>query len=160
MNYIKLVGCILISGSAGFIGAMFTARSVKTWYVELAKPSFNPPGWLFGPVWTVLYIMMGVALYLVWERASQEKVNVTPAVVLFVAQLACNAAWSVIFFGQRQIFPALIEIALLWVLIVLTMVYFWKVSPVAGMLLVPYLLWTSFAVVLNYSIWQLNRGTL
>jgi tryptophan-rich sensory protein len=160
MNILKLLGCILISGSAGFIGAVFTARSVKTWYVELAKPSFNPPGWLFGPVWMVLYIMMGVALYIVWERATHQKVGVTSAVGFFIVQLVLNAAWSVIFFGQRQVFFALVDISLLWVSILMTMILFWRISHAAGMLLVPYLLWVSFAALLNFSIWQLNRGTL
>lgn len=160
MKILKLVGCILISGTAGVIGSFFTAQSVNTWFVDLAKPSFNPPGWLFGPVWTVLYIMMGVALYFVWVQSADRKASLTPAVVIFLLQLVFNALWSVIFFGERQIFFALVEISLLWFLVLLTMIIFWRISRTAGILMMPYLLWVSLAVLLNYSIWQLNRGTL
>lgn len=160
MKILRLSGCILVSASAGVIGSVFTARSVTTWYADLAKPAFTPPGWLFGPVWTVLYIMMGVALYLVWQKSSGGGRDVVPAVVLFFTQLLLNAAWSVIFFGEREIFIALVEISVLWVLVLLTVISFWRVTPVAGVLLLPYLLWVGFAAVLNHSIWQLNRGAL
>lgn len=160
MKILRLSGCILVSASAGVIGSVFTARSVTTWYADLAKPAFTPPGWLFGPVWTVLYIVMGVALYLVWQKSSGGGRDVIPAVVLFFTQLLLNAAWSVIFFGEREIFIALVEISVLWVLVLLTVISFWRVTPVAGVLLLPYLLWVGFAAVLNHSIWQLNRGAL
>lgn len=160
MKILRLSGCILVSASAGVIGSVFTARSVTTWYADLAKPAFTPPGWLFGPVWTVLYIVMGVALYLVWQKSSGGGRDVVPAVVLFFTQLLLNAAWSVIFFGEREIFIALVEISVLWVLVLLTVISFWRVTPVAGVLLLPYLLWVGFAAVLNHSIWQLNRGAL
>lgn len=134
---------------------MFTARSVRTWYVDLAKPWFNPPGWVFGPVWTILYAMMGLALYHVWKEDAEGK---SPAVILFFVQLLFNAAWSFIFFGARSIFIAFIEITVLWLFILATLFLFWRISTTAVYLLVPYLLWVTFAALLNYSIWKLNNG--
>lgn len=155
MNILKLVGCILVCESAGIIGAFFTTRSVRTWYVDLAKPWFNPPGWVFGPAWTILYALMGVALYLVWKEDGEIK-DKTPALVLFFVQLLLNAAWSFIFFGARSPFLAFIEITILWLSIVVTLFLFWRISTTAGYLLVPYLLWVTFAAILNYSIWKMN----
>jgi tryptophan-rich sensory protein len=160
MNILKLLGCILVSGLAGAIGAVFTSRSVTTWYVTIAKPSFTPPGWVFGPAWTVLYILMGIALYLVWERASIPGAVTPWAFALFFLQLTFNALWSVIFFGQRAIGLALVDIALLWLAVLATMLVFWQVSRVAGALLIPYLAWVTFAAALNYSIWRLNSGAV
>jgi benzodiazapine receptor len=158
-NILKLIGCILLCESAGVIGAIFTARSVRTWYLTLQKPSFNPPGWVFGPVWTVLYVLMGIALYLIWQKGSGSE-GYTRALVLFFTQLVLNAAWSFIFFGARAVLPAFIEITLLWILIVGTIVAFREISPAAAWLLVPYVLWVTFAAILNYSIWRLNSGAL
>jgi translocator protein len=155
MNWIRLIGCIGICEASGVIGSIFTAQSVRSWYVELTKPSFSPPNWIFGPVWITLYAMMGVALYLVWQRSESAEVSLIVFVAFFV-QLALNALWSFIFFGMCWPLGGFIEILLLWAAIVLTAILFWRVSATAGLLLVPYILWVSFASVLTYSIWKLN----
>ncbi|MBN2587169.1 MAG: tryptophan-rich sensory protein [Candidatus Fermentibacteraceae bacterium] len=139
---------VLASLSAGFIGSRFPPGE---WYETLEKPSFNPPGWIFGPVWTLLYILMGTAAWLVWKEQG-----FSPALILFIAQLALNALWSYLFFGANRPDLAFFEIVVLWVLILLTMIFFWKARTLAGALLVPYLLWVSFASVLNFSLWRLN----
>jgi tryptophan-rich sensory protein len=136
------------------VSGLATRQSVSTWYVALNKPSWTPPGWLFGPVWTILYISMGVAAWLVWKERAVA--TVTPALVLFFVQLALNALWSLFFFGQRQIGMGLVDIGLLWLAVAATIVAFWMVRPLAGGLLIPYLVWVSFATALNYSIWRLN----
>jgi benzodiazapine receptor len=139
---------VLASLSAGFIGSRFPPGE---WYEALEKPSFNPPGWVFAPVWTLLYILMGIAAWLVWKEQG-----FSPALLLFIAQLVLNALWSYLFFGANRPDLALFEIVVLWVLILLTMILFWKARTLAGALLVPYLLWVSFASVLNFSLWRLN----
>jgi translocator protein len=139
-----LVLCLAVGAGAGFL----TAQSVLTWFPTLIKPSFNPPSWLFGPVWTTLYIMMAVAAWLVWLRQG--------SLVLFYVQLALNFAWSLLFFGLHSPALALVDIVAMWVLILLTLLAFWKIDRRAGWLLVPYLAWVSFASVLNASIWWLN----
>lgn len=131
---------------------MFTSSSVSTWYATLAKPSFNPPSWLFGPVWTVLYILMGIALYLAWTKRKEANGEIA----VFTAQLALNMLWSALFFGLRNPSWALIEIIILWVMILVTMMKFYAIEKKAGYLLVPYLLWVSFATVLNVAIVILN----
>ncbi len=146
--WIVLAIWVLISLSAGFIGSRFPPGE---WYGSLAKPSFNPPGWVFGPVWTLLYILMGIAVWLVWKEQG-----FSTAVYLFMAQLALNALWSYLFFGANKPGLAFLEIILLWVLILLTMILFWRVRTAAGVLFIPYLLWVSFASVLNYSLWRMN----
>jgi translocator protein len=128
---------------------------VRTWYAGLNKPSFNPPGWIFGPVWTTLYIIMGIALYLVWRNSLVDK-KTKIAVVLFSIQMALNLLWSILFFGMHNPLAGLIDIALLWTLILATMIAFYRISRPAGLLLVPYFLWVSFASVLNYMLWSLN----
>jgi tryptophan-rich sensory protein len=157
MNVLQLVGCVLLCGSAGLIGGVFTARSVRTWYVTLAKPWFNPPSWLFGPAWALLYLLMGIALYLVWDSPDRSELR-QAALGVFVLQLVFNAAWSIVFFGMRRTFAAFVEITALWLLIAATLVLFWRVTPAAGYLLAPYLAWVTFAAVLNYAIWRLNRA--
>lgn len=139
----------------GFIGAIFTVSSISTWYVFLNKPSWNPPSWIFGPVWTVLYTLMGVSLYRVWSKGL-TKPKVRSAVMWFGVHLVFNALWSIIFFGQRNISLALVEILALLVLIVVVMVKFYKIDKVSTHLLLPYLVWTSFATFLTYTIWSLN----
>lgn len=135
-------------------GAWFTAGSVATWYPTLAKPPWNPPAWVFGPVWTVLYVSMAVAAWLVWRRAGWRRAP--GALGLFAAQLALNAAWSPLFFGFRSPGAALVDIVLLWLAIAVTVVAFSRIVPLAGALLVPYWLWVSFATALNAAIWRLN----
>lgn len=152
MNFPKLAWSVFMCLMAGVIGSMFTMESIPTWYAALNKPVFNPPGWIFGPVWTTLYVMMGIAFYLIWQSEYEKR----PAMAVFIVQLILNALWSVIFFGMKMPLIALICIVLLWLLIVTCIYLFFKISKVAGLLLVPYILWVSFAFVLNLFIWKLN----
>lgn len=137
-----------------FISGLATRQSVSTWYVTLNKPSWTPPGWVFPIVWTVLYISMGVAAWLVWQRRPAPGVSV--GLALFSLQLVLNGCWSFVFFGQRQVGLALVNIVLLLLALLATLVSFWLVRPLAGALLVPYAVWAAFASALNYSIWRLN----
>ena len=155
-NAIKLILAVAVPLAVGGLSGFATARGVATWYPTLAKPSFNPPAWVFGPTWTVLYILMGVALFLVWRQGLGTD-GVKLALTVFAVQLVLNALWSIIFFGMQSPAWAFVEIILLWLAIVATLWAFWRVIPAAGWLLVPYLAWVSFAAVLNGSIWILNR---
>lgn len=146
-----LAGWILLSFSAAALGGFFGAGE---WYRSLNKPSWNPPGWIFGPVWTALYAMMGVAAWLIWRRGGWSAR--APALSLFLVQLALNAAWTPLFFGLRAPGLAFAEIVLLWLAILATLVAFWRVQRAGGWLLLPYLAWVSFAAVLNLAIWRLN----
>ncbi len=134
---------------AGIMGSFFTVSAIPDWYATLNKPFFSPPNWIFGPVWTILYILMGYSLYLVWVKHKVPTV--------FWVQLILNAAWSIIFFGIKNPVLALVDITALWIAIVLTIKTFYKINKVAGNLLIPYLLWVSFAAFLNYNIWILNK---
>ena len=154
-NVPKLVYSIVICQLAGVIGSFFTFPSISTWYAALEKPSFNPPNWIFSPVWITLFILMGVSLYLVWSQGTKTK-YVKIALTLFGIQLSLNILWSIIFFGLKSPFFAFIEIAILWVAISLTIFKFSKISKTAAYLLIPYILWVSFAAVLNFSIWVIN----
>lgn len=153
-NVIALVVSLAIVYAVAAGGAMFTGAGVREWYPTLAKPSFTPPSWLFGPVWTLLYTLMAIAAWLVWRRAGQAHVALPLA--LFAVQLVLNFAWSWLFFGLRRPDLGLADIVLLWVAILGTMIAFWRVSTVAGVLFIPYLLWVSLATALNYSLWKLN----
>lgn len=155
MKIFKISLAIIISELAGIIGSLFTASAIPTWYATLAKPELNPPSWVFGPVWVTLYAMMGMASYLIWEKGFEKKA-VKVALSLFAFQLVLNALWSIIFFGMQNPGLALIDIALMWISILATIIAFHKVSKVAAYLLIPYLLWVSFATYLNYAIWTLN----
>lgn len=143
--------CFLAAG----LGGLATSGSVREWYPTIAKPSWTPPSWVFGPVWTVLYISMGVAAWLVWKSGDAPMVR--PALAVFFVQLGLNALWSVIFFGWHRPGWAAVEIVALWLAILGTVILFWKVRPLAGAILVPYLGWVSFAAALNLAIWNLNR---
>lgn len=154
-EFIKAIIAIAISQSAGLIGAIFTNSAVDGWYRTINKPSFNPPDFVFGPVWTTLYVLMGVASYLIWRKGIVRP-EVRLALLLFAAQLVLNAWWSIVFFRFESIEGALIVIVALWSLIVATIWAFARVLPLAAWLLVPYLLWVSFAGYLNYSIWLIN----
>ena len=155
-NFPKLVIAITVPETAGIIGLIFTTPAISSgWYATLTKPALNPPVWVFGPVWTTLYALMGIAVFLVW-RAGWERKDVKAALGIFGLQLFLNAIWSVIFFGLHNPGWALVDIAALWLTIVWTIVVFYKISKPAAYLLVPYILWVSFAVYLNYSIWMLN----
>ncbi|MBW2991705.1 tryptophan-rich sensory protein [Candidatus Woesearchaeota archaeon] len=151
-NYIKLLLSVLISLSAGFIGSIFTSSSVSTWYITLNKPVFNPPSWVFSPVWTALYILMGISLYLIWTNKKKTKLAFT----VFGIQLFLNALWSVIFFGLRNPLLAFIEIIILWCAILYTIIIFYRINKNASYLLIPYILWVSFAAVLNLYLVMLN----
>lgn len=154
-NFFKLIIAIAISEVAGIIGSVFTVSAIPTWYAGLVKPALNPPSWIFGPVWTTLYALMGIAAWLVW-KAGWERKEVRMALGVFGIQLFLNIIWSIIFFGLHSPAWALVDIALLWLAIVWTMIIFYKISKPASYLLAPYLLWVSFALHLNYSIWVLN----
>jgi benzodiazapine receptor len=147
-----LVLSILVCFVAAGLGSVWTSKSVGTWYETLMKPTWNPPSWVFGPVWSVLYLLMGIALWLVWRRAGLLALPVG----VFAVQLVLNALWSGLFFGLQNPGAAFAEIVVLWAAIVATIVVFWRVTPVAGGLLLPYIGWVSFAAVLNFTIWRLN----
>lgn len=146
---------IVICEAAGIIGSFFTSPSIPTWYAGLEKGALNPPAWVFGPVWTTLYALMGIALFLVWKRGIERK-EVKVAIGIFGIQLVLNTLWSIIFFGLHSPGGALVEIAFLWVAILSTIVAFARISKTAAWLLVPYLAWVSFASYLNFSLWFLN----
>lgn len=151
----KLIISILLCNLAGAIGSVFSFSSIPTWYATLDKPAFSPPNWIFGPVWTALYIMMGVALYLVWIKGTSGRLAKT-ALTVFGIQLVLNSIWSILFFGLQNPLFAFVEIIFLWIAVYLTIFFFHKISRPAAYLLVPYLLWISFASVLNYYIFLLN----
>ncbi|MGK7394179.1 MAG: TspO/MBR family protein [Candidatus Cyclobacteriaceae bacterium M3_2C_046] len=155
INYTKLITAILLSQLAGLIGSVFTLSSVNSWYANLEKPAFTPPNWLFGPVWTLLYLLMGIAAYLVWQKKIIH-VPVKKALILFLIQLFLNALWSFAFFGLKSPLAGLIVIALLLIFLILTILQFFMISKPAGWLLIPYLLWVSYASALNLSIYILN----
>ena len=154
-DVLTLVICILICQCVGFIGSLFTRPSIPTWYATLDKPPFTPPNWVFSPVWITLFLLMGISLFLIWRRGLAEK-TVRVAIVFFGSQLIFNILWSVLFFGLRSPLAGFIDIAVLWVAIALTIFYCLKVSKTAGVLLMPYIVWVSFAAVLNGFIWRLN----
>jgi len=140
--------------SAALIGGVSTSSSVTTWYPTVAKPSWTPPPWIFGPVWTALYVMMAIAAWLVWRKLGWN--GGAKVLGLFVFQLIANAAWSVFFFGMRSPIAGLLDIVVLWMAIGLTTVLFFRISRLAGSLMIPYWLWVSFATALNFAIWRLN----
>lgn len=146
--------CLLACFAAAGLGAIFSGPAVGAWYAGLNKPSFNPPNWIFGPVWTILYVLMAVAAWVVWRLRTSHPVRT--ALWLFGVQLALNAAWSIIFFGFHRPLAALIDLVLLWLFLALTLVAFWRLRHAAGILLLPYLAWVSFAGVLNAAIVVLN----
>lgn len=147
-----LVGWIALCLGAGWIGSQLGEPG--QWYAQLDKPPWNPPGWVFGPVWTVLYVLMGIAAWLVWKERGFAGAPI--ALGLFLLQLLLNVAWTGIFFGLEEPGLAFGEILVLWALILATLIAFWRVRPAAGALLVPYVAWVSFAAVLNYTLWRMN----
>ena len=154
MKALQLAVSIIVCQLAGIVGSLFTTQAIPNWYATLKKPSFNPPSWLFGPVWITLYTMMGVSMYLIWQKRTVA--NVWPAIIFFLIHLAVNASWSIIFFGQKNPGMAFAVIVLLWLMIIVSIELFYRINKTAGLLLIPYLFWVSFASVLNYSIWKLN----
>ncbi len=151
----RLIGAIAVSELVGIIGSLFTAPSVEGWYAALAKPSLNPPAWVFGPAWTALFALMGAAAFLIWKKGVGRR-DVRIALGVFAGQLALNLAWSIVFFGWHSPGGALAEIAALWLAILATIIAFARISKPAAWLLAPYIAWVSFAAYLNYAIWSLN----
>lgn len=152
---IKFIIAVSLPLALGSFAGIFTSSAVKGWYSLVEKPSFNPPNWIFAPVWTVLYIMMGVAFYLVWIKVELYKIR-TKAIIFYFIQLVLNFCWSIIFFYAARPGWAFAEIILLWIMIAATIYKFSNISKPAAWLLVPYILWVSFAAVLNFAIWRLN----
>ncbi len=154
-NPLKLITAVVVSEGAGIIGSFFTTASIKSWYVGIAKPAFNPPNWIFGPVWTTLFALMGIAAFLIWKKGGGRK-DIKIALGIFIVQLALNTLWSIIFFGLHNPGAAFIELIFLWLAILTTIIAFAKISKAAAWLLAPYILWVTFAGYLNFAIWQLS----
>jgi tryptophan-rich sensory protein len=177
-KFLKLLASIIICELAGVVGSVFTTPEIKSWYATLNKPAFNPPSWIFGPVWTTLFVLMGVALYLVWNKkfviknklgnsalrswnkwseklwsGSWQKANI---LLVFALQLVLNVLWSIIFFGSHNVGVAFFELLMLWVAIAYTIINFYRVSKWAAYLLLPYILWVTFAGFLNVALWFIN----
>ena len=152
---LEFIGFIVVAELAGIIGAVFTTPAIPTWYATLARPELSPPNWIFGPVWTTLFALMGIAAFLVWQKGIQRK-EVKIALGIFIVQLILNTLWSIIFFGMQSPGAAFGEIIILWLAILATIITFAKISRIAAWLLVPYILWVTFAGYLNYFIWILN----
>ena len=152
----KLICSVSVCLLTGFAGSYSTMDSVSTSYADLSKPSFNPPDWAFGVVWPILYVMMGVSAFLVWNKGIISR-TAKVALGLFLLQLVLNGLWTPIFFGLHMMGFALAEIILLWIAILATIIAFWRISKPATYLLIPYMLWVSFAIALNAALWHLNR---
>lgn len=153
-DIVKLVGSLIFTVGLGSLGGIFTISEIPNWYAGLQKPSFNPPDWIFGPVWTLLYVLMGISVYLIWKQPESDIRNT--AITLFVVQFILNFCWSIIFFKLHHTGWALVEIIAMWGFIFLTILWFGKSSSLAAWLLVPYISWVSFATLLNAAIWKLN----
>lgn len=153
---LKLLFAILICQTAGIIGSIFTTSSVGSWYLTLNKPSFNPPNWVFSPVWITIFILMGISLYLFWEKSKKTKKIRKKGLTIFTIQLILNIFWSALFFGLKSPLLASIEIILLWSAILYTITIFKKISKTASYLLLPYLIWVTFAAILNLAIVIIN----
>ena len=154
-KYIKLIICIIIPQTIGGLSGIVTTKGTVQWYPDLIKPILTPPNWIFAPVWIILYFLMGIASFLIWNQGLKSQ-KVKNALILFIIQLLLNGLWSILFFGLRSPILGLIDIILLWIIILITIIYFFKLSRIAGGLLIPYILWVSFAIYLNVSIWYLN----
>jgi benzodiazapine receptor len=153
-DFLKLVASVILCQMADFLGSLFTTPAIPTWYATLKKPFFTPPNWIFSPVWISLFILMGISLFFVWRRQGHPQFK--KALIFFFVQLILNVLWSLAFFGLRLPLLGLTDIILLWIAILLTIQTFLKVSKFAGVFLIPYLLWVSFATLLNLSLWILN----
>jgi benzodiazapine receptor len=155
-DIIKLIVSILACFAAAGIGSLFTFKAIPNWYAGLKKPPYTPPNWAFGPVWTILYILMGISVFIVWRKGLTTD-GALLAFILFCIQLAVNAIWSIIFFGMKSKGGGVITIIVLWLLIVATMTASFRVSGWAGLLLIPYIVWVSIASYLNIGVWLLNK---
>jgi len=153
---VKLICSVAVCILIGFLGSFATMGSVTTWYADLSRPSFTPPDWTFGVVWPILYVMMGISAFLIWNMGF-DKTEVKVALGIFGLQLILNGLWTPIFFGLHLIGLALVDIIMMWAAILMTIISFWKVSKPAALLLLPYIFWVSFAIVLNASLFILNR---
>ena len=153
-SILPLLVFILITLFAGFIGSLFTTPSIASWYAFINKPSFSPPNWLFAPVWSLLYILMGIAAFLIWQKRDNLKTK--PALMFYGIQLILNTLWSIIFFGMHNPGLAFLEIIILWSFILITLIKFYKINKTSGILFIPYLIWVSFASILNFAVWMLN----
>ena len=153
-DFFKLIASILLPLTIGAIAGIFTSKAIPAWYDSLNRPSFNPPNWLFGPVWTALYIIMGISFFLIWKQDKSKERNL--AIFVFLLQLMLNFFWSFIFFYFNRIGLALVEIILLWLSIIVMLKQFYKIKPMASYINIPYLLWVSFASMLNLSYYLLN----
>jgi len=153
-SWLSLIPFLVVCFAAAGIGSLSTSSSVNTWYAQLRKPEWTPPNWIFGPVWTILYLMMAISAWLVWRSSSWSSTKF--ALSLFAIQLVLNTLWSVVFFGLHRVGPAFAEILLLWMMIIATSVAFLSLSLLAAWLLIPYLAWVAFASYLNFRIWQIN----
>lgn len=156
-KFTKILVMIVTCLAVGYLSGVVTRGSIEEWYRFIEKPSFNPPNWVFQPVWSALYVMMGVAAGLVWDKIDAKPEDVKKALTFFAIQLALNALWSLLFFGLKNPMLALIEIILLWLMIYETYLKFSRINSVSGYLFIPYLLWVGFATILNAGIWWLNR---
>ena len=155
-DIIKLIVSIVVCEGAGGIGAIFTTPAIQTWYSSLKKPDFTPPNSVFGPIWITLYLLMGIAVFLVW-REGLGQAGVMVAFIVFWVQLVLNILWSVIFFGLKSLLGGMVMILLLWIAIIVNIIMFFSVLPIAGGLLIPYIIWVSIAANLNVQVWKLNR---
>ena len=155
INIVKLVTSLVLCQCAGIVGSVFTAPAIPNWYAALQKPAFTPSNWLFAPAWITFYLLMGIAAFLVW-RVGLANRPVRTALIIFLVQLVLNSLWSVVFFGMQSPLYGVIVIVILWLMILLTIFKFARISAAAAWLLVPYILWVSFASALNISIWILN----
>jgi len=149
----RLIVFVAICELVGILGSFFTVQVIPTWYAYLNKPTFNPPNWIFGPVWSLLYFLMGISAFLIWDK---NKKDIKIAKSLFIFQLFLNGIWSPVFFGLKNLLLALMIITALWFFIILTILKFYNISKKAAYLLIPYILWVTFASILNYSVWRLN----
>lgn len=156
-KYLRIIYCVTICLVIGFLSGKVTQSSISTWYPTLQKPSFNPPNWIFAPVWTTLYIFMGIAAGLIWNEINSKEKEVKQGLKFFVIQLALNALWSYLFFGLQNVFLAALEVILLLLMIYETYIKFKPIHRNVSYLLLPYMAWVSFASVLTWSIWFLNR---
>jgi translocator protein len=154
-NTTRLIISIVCTVCLGLLGGIFTAPQIQGWFLHLNKPSWNPPNWLFAPVWTTLYVLMGIAFYLVWKTKAGEDTK-RWAIIIFIVQFALNVLWSFIFFKEHRMGWAFADIVILWMAIVCSIIGFSRIHTTAAWLLVPYICWVSFAAVLNYAIWQMN----
>jgi len=154
-SILRLIAAVLLCLVVGSAGSLVTSTGSGSWYESLEKPAFTPPDWVFAPVWTTLFILMGIALYLVWESGTERR-DVQIALIVFGVQLALNVLWSFLFFGMESPLLGLVDIVLLWIMIAVTIVLFYQIRKSAAYLLLPYIVWVSIATALNYSIYVLN----